>query len=389
MSDPSTRIAHFLFDELSQTIPQYVNGSVATMIGIVAPVAYAAMIGYVIWIGIRIAYGHASFLDVGSRLFRNMIFILIGLNVGIYQQNISTLFLQVPSLVAAQLTNNMQGLPGDAACTETPGETMAVATVIDTSLCKGFAVSNAIKQYGDQQSSLNVSSQIYYAILAFCALMAAIVLVIVALCYLVVAYLATALLLAVGPFFFVLALFPLTRRTFEAWFGQLLGFAFVYILMSAGILLIMSIMWHFVGEIQANYADDGLVLILFLKMVGFSLLGALVMAQMKTVAMNLGGGVALHTAAVAGAVAAGAVGAAALMSGAGRAAMTGRSGQATNIGAKAALKNVQWSQAASAQSIGSGVVNRARRTYQAMTGGRGSTPPSEPNEVSRGSNPTP
>lgn len=325
--DPSeTRIAHFIFNGLIDTVTNFVNHVSGTMMTIIGPAAASLLTIYVLLWGLGIAIGQIQepFTDGLKRIARMSIIVSLALTASIYQSNVSSFFLTVPTAVSANLQqgDGVTDGGGNANCTTTPNEQVPVATTLDVSLCQGFTIGQKVWQYAGQQSGIsNLGLKIGYYALAILIYIAVVVIVGVAAGILFVAFIAMAVLLAVGPMFILLAIFPATQRFFESWFGQLVNFALLFIIMGCAIALVFAVLDNFYQQLINEQVTDGSVIVDFVKVVGMTLAVVVVLLQTRSIASALGGGVHLHAQNLAGKLA----GAGQSAAGAGRAVMTGSS----------------------------------------------------------------
>ncbi|QAU23383.1 type IV secretion system protein [Dyella sp. M7H15-1] len=326
MADPTTRIAYFLFDGITPTITDFVNSVSGEMMKIVGPAAGSLLTMYVLLWGVGIATGHVQepFTDGMKRIMRMSIIVSLALTVSIYQANVSNFFLTAPIAIGSDLQENAT-VPGGtttAQCAETPGETVEFATTLDVSLCEGFDIGQQIWQQGTSQSGQdNMGTAIAYYDLAILVDLAAGTMVGIAAGILFVSYIAMAILLAVGPFFIIMAIFQGTQRFFESWLGQICNFAILFIIMDVAIELIFSFIENFYASLPAPTNSSGQIIVDFIKVVTVTLAIIVVLLQTRSIAAHLGDGAHLQGQNLAGRLASMGTGAA----GVARAAMTGSS----------------------------------------------------------------
>lgn len=115
---------------------------------------------------------------------------------------------------------------------------------------------------------------------------------------LVLAKIALAVLLAVGPIFVLCLIFDGTKRFFDVWIGQALNYVFLVMLTAAMIKLLFTIISTYMDVIFGTYAAAGGADPSFSEifpMLAVSGIGVLVLMQMPSIASALGGGVAIST----------------------------------------------------------------------------------------------
>ena len=104
---------------------------------------------------------------------------------------------------------------------------------------------------------------------------------------------AIALLLALGPVFFVLLLFDATRRFFESWIAQLATYALVSVLIALVAALLMSVIRAYATEAAAK--GEGVTVSEAVRLCAAAGLILLMMRQILPIAAGLGSGIALSS----------------------------------------------------------------------------------------------
>jgi len=290
----TTRLAHFLLENIPETVTAYVNEKSAAMIGYIGPTAVTLLTIFVLFWGVAMASGQISepFTEGMKRIVRMCIIVGFALTVGIYQGYVADFFLKVPVEMASELT--YEGSSGGY-------EPVSIATVLDGSLQKGFDVGDKAWDKGDEMAQKGIKAAIaglgYYAlaIMVYCAALAIVAL---AAGILLVAFIGTALLLAVGPLFILFAIFPTTLRWFETWLGQVVNFSILYVLVAVAVGLVFSMFDQYLSMLPITTLSETVVNSLKLLGITFAILAVLL--QTRSLASALGGGVALSAQNVAG-----------------------------------------------------------------------------------------
>lgn len=115
-----------------------------------------------------------------------------------------------------------------------------------------------------------------------------------ALALLILAKLATWVLLALGPFFIALALFAITSRFFTGWIAQVASFALIPLFVYAFLGFFLSLIQQIVDDL-ARHADQGSLSWTYVApFILLTLIGTLVLTQVNTIAAGIAGGVPLR-----------------------------------------------------------------------------------------------
>ena len=290
----TTRLAHFLLENVPETVTAYVNERAAVMIGYIGPTAVILLTLFVLFWGVAMASGQISepFTDGMKRIIRMCIIVGFALTVGIYQNSVADFFLKVPSEMASELA--YEG-------SSSGGEPVSIATVLDGSLQKGFTVGDKAWDKGDEMAQTGIKSAIaglgYYA-LAILVYLAAAVIVAIAAGILMVTFLATAVLLAIGPLFILFAIFPVTYRWFETWLGQVVNFSILYVVVAVTVGLVFGMFDQYLSMLPVTTLSETVVN--SLKLVGITIAIMAVLLQTRSLAAALGGGASLSAQNVAG-----------------------------------------------------------------------------------------
>lgn len=311
----STHIAAWLLDQLPQTITTYVNAKEATMISIIAPVGGTLLIIYVLLWGMGIATGQIAepFTDGAKRIIRMSLIVTFALTLGVYQGQVSNLFLNAPSQMAAELIRG----PGTGSTAAT------MATPLDDTMNQGLDVGSSVWEYGEANASMHNGEGIGYYVMAILIDASVAIVVAIACGIIFVAFVALAILLAIGPLFILMAIFKQTQRFFEAWIGQVLNFALLFILVAVAMGLVVALFDSFLTALPSSASNQ--VIINVFKIFGASLAVVAVLFQTRTIASSLGGGISLMGQNLAGRLARGTMGV-------GRAGLTGSAH--THIGSR-------------------------------------------------------
>lgn len=290
----TTRIAHWLLEDITATVTTYANDKAATMIAIIGPAAAVLLTIFVLLWGLAMASGQISepFTDGMKRIIRICVITGLALTAGVYQGAVADFFLSVPNELASQMA--YEGAASN-------GSPTTIATVLDNSLQKGIDVGDQAWDKGDEMAQQGIKAAIagigYYAI-AILVYLTSVVIVAIAAGILFVAFIATAVLLAIGPLFILLAIFPQTARYFEAWLGQMVNFAILSLIVSVTIGVTFSLLDKFLADLPVSTFDE--LVINAIKLIGAVIAVVTVLLQTRSIAQAIGGGAAMSAQHIAG-----------------------------------------------------------------------------------------
>jgi type IV secretion system protein VirB6 len=350
MAGPTdTRVAHWLLDDLISTITTYANDSSATMVGIIGPVAASLLTIYVMLWGAGIASGQISepFTDGAKRIIRMCAIIAFALTAGIYQGTVADFFLTAPTAIATEIA-----APGSTST----ADPASIADVLDESLGRGIEIGNKMWEKGDEGNTLLPPSMsgIGFYLLAIITYIGVVVVVAIAAAIVFVAYVALALLLAVGPLFIMMAIFQQTQRYFEAWIGQVVNYAILFILVAVCVGLTFTMLESMLTLLVGVSWQESIISAL--KVLAAAIAIVTVLLQTRSIASGLGGGVALSAQNLAGKLAGGTASFA-------RAAMTGHSGRGVYAGASQQISGQRALGAAGRSAAGSSAGQAVKAGY--------------------------
>ena len=264
-----------------------------------APVVAVATIALVIT-GYLLLTGQLSLQpsQFFARLFRWVIFVTLLLNMDLLFDEVYDLLIDVPEAIAGFLVARTRA-----------GNIDGALGMLETVWSTGFSEAGKI---WNKAGYLDLSAHVISGMLIITAM----ALAVVAGVLLIVSKLATGILLAVAPFFFLLRLFDWGKGLFEGWLRQLLSFAIIPIFVYSLIGLNFEILSQ--AAVQLVTADgDPLPTLQAVVQFGLvALVNLVLLTQVVTWAGGVGGGIALAVSA--GGIISGATTAARMASGAAR-----------------------------------------------------------------------
>lgn len=325
----STRVAHFLLDGIVDTITQFAQSNSEALINVISRPAADMMIIYVLLWGAGIASGQIQepFGDGIRRILRIITITILGLTAGNYQGVIVDFFVHVPAELATAMVSPGAGTGG--------GSATSLADILDNALARGLAIGG---QAWDMAESLSIfDGAIGYYLIAMILYVVVAIIVAIATGIVFVTFISLALLLAVGPFFILMAIFQTTQRFFEAWLGQVVSMAILFLLVGSAVSLCFTVFEKFVTALPQDSWED--TILNMVKVLTSAIAIITVLWQTQVMAAALGQGIAMSAQQFAGRIASSAnrltsrAGLASSMSGGGRQGSLGGSASSSQYGA--------------------------------------------------------
>lgn len=256
-----------LFHQFDDNLMATINTGSANIVSLIAPLMAAGFAIYVMLIMIGYWRGTTDepILDFFSRMIGWAVVLMFGMNISYYSQYVVPFFNNFGSDIAQALSNSPS--TGDALD--------SISTTYVQALWNLYLDAKGI------ESTLNAIAFIVLTTIFALPFIA------VAAAYIILAKFALGLLLALGPMFISAALFPATRRFFEAWAGQCLNYGLLTALYAAA------------GMLEINFARTIVptninVLQLFqLVMMGIAFL--IISLNLPSLASQLAGGVGISS----------------------------------------------------------------------------------------------
>lgn len=270
-----------MFSELTAALNIFINGTASTIIAEITPAAKTLLAIYVILWGWSMMRGVISepITDGIGRIVRLALIAGIALEIGNYNGFLANMLWDSPDALA----NSIGG-----------GSGTTNSNYLDSLMSQMFNLGGAYYQKAQANSSALGVPDLGMLSMAYALWFSAVVATGYAAFLLALSKIALAVLLGVGPIFVFLILFEPTKRFFDAWLGQALNYVFLVMLSAATIKLMMAILQHYLNDASGQIlADPGLDQAI--PAIAFSLVTALVLVQMPSIASALGGGVAIGT----------------------------------------------------------------------------------------------
>ena len=268
---------------MTQALLNYVFGNASALATALQPVIVTLATIYVMFWGFLHLTGKIDepVLEGIKRIVTLAVILGLSVDLWLYGSVIVDTFFNAPDQLGTAILTAGNGAPG-------PAGTAAIVGVVGQLWRQGFAVGDALWAHG---GIVNGSVGFYVAALLvylFVGLLDAVVIF-----YLVLAKVALAILLTLGPLFIALLFFDATKRFFEAWIAQLSNYAFIGVLT----VLMSKLLLKFVADYAANAAalGNGVTVADSIRLLCACMLGLLVMRQVMPMASGLASGVALSS----------------------------------------------------------------------------------------------
>ena len=283
--------------DIDTMLLNYVNSTSASMSGVLGGLTAAGITIYLMFMAYAITRGEVQ--DPMSKLtkevFSMALIASIATGVGVYQQYVIGASNHVLGLLTSAVTQTNAKTIG-----ETIDAFWSITATVDGQQVPAL---NALWIMAKKDSTAGIPNMSYFiaAILVFAST------VILSVCCLLPAMLAKvgmSLMLAIGPLFITLAIIPYTRNYFASWLSNMLGnlmtLVLVALISSAAINLFRSTLEAQLKDL--SYVDSSPLTVGLVLLIISAALGLASLHVSQTGAQLAGGGLALDTKGLAGAV---------------------------------------------------------------------------------------
>lgn len=267
------------FDKLNAALTSYISDTATSIIGAITPVASQLLALYFVIYGIAMMRGliEEPISDFAMRVIRIALILTLALNIGYYNGQIVEFLWNSPDKLAAYVAgSNATGT--------------ANMSFLDNLMTEFYTLGELFWAYSSGMTSVDLGPKL----IALLVWVAGVVVTVYAAFLFLLAKMALAVILGIGPIFILLLMFEGTKRFFESWLAQALNYVFVVVLTSAVVKLILSLIVAYMPNAQAVAGATGSISAA-IPPIALAGIGALVMMQLSSVASSLGGGVAIST----------------------------------------------------------------------------------------------
>jgi type IV secretion system protein VirB6 len=262
-------------------VSAWLDGLLATFIGdkaaalavVLEPAVITLMVVYVMGWGALMATGKIEepLLDGFKRIARVVLILGIGLKLWLYNSLITDTFFSAPTELAAAIV----GTPDPVA-------------IVDEIIFQGSDAAAAMISKGGI-----LDGNFAYYLAGFFIYIAVGLAAIYTIFILSLAKVALSILLALGPLFIATLLFPVSRRFFDAWIGQLANYALVAVLSVMAVSLLMQLLTR--ATTQAAEMGTDIDIAEAVRVCFAAVLIFLVIRQVPYVARGLASGMQLES----------------------------------------------------------------------------------------------
>lgn len=283
------------FDAVTQPLEASINSTATAVIGAITPTASILLTMYICFWGWALIRGSIQepLMDAVTRFMKLVTVYVIAVNMAYYMGFLGTWIWQSGDAMAGVITGGM-GYGGGGV-----SDTASAINFIDR-LWDGFGVYGG--QYWDYAYETKTAGipNIGFLIGAVMIWLVGAILCFFAAFLFILAKMAIAVLLGIGPIFVLCTMFDATKKFFEGWLSQVLNFVVVIILTAAIMAVIGTEITRNISE--AYKAAAGITgagkpnMQDLMVIVGLSILVFLFLLQVQSIASGLAGGVALGVA---------------------------------------------------------------------------------------------
>ena len=271
-----------LLSKLDSALNTYWSSAAASIASAFAPVATTLVTIYVILWGWSLMRGVISepVTDGIARILRLTIIVALAINAGIYNGYLAGLLWESPEALASVISGTSSGNTAMNFLDQLMGQFYELAQAFNDKAYADTGITGLpdLSLWAMGWAILGAGTMVTgYTVFLF-----------------VLAKIALAILLGVGPVFILMTVFGPTRRFFDVWIGQALNYVILVLLTASAVRLIMSIVQAYMNAVLAPASVDPSIM-QALPGVVFCFIGVLVMMQLPSIASALGGGVAIGT----------------------------------------------------------------------------------------------
>lgn len=266
-----------IFEKFDTATAEYVTNISTKLIATITPIISLGLtVGFLVY-GMAVIRGLIDnpVHDVIGRMFKIGIIVSIATAGGLYQSEIAGVILATPDELATALVD------GD-------GSRASAGGILDDTATYAFDL--AAEKW--EKAGLFSKQGLMYVAYSLLILLSASLLVAVGGAFIIMAKVALALIVALGPLFIFMLMWQATHRFFEAWVSQALNYGLLIVLVSILFLFLMGIYGNYMSDITADNAGLSAIYTLAGAII-ISLIAIIILLQLPSMAGALSNGVGL------------------------------------------------------------------------------------------------
>ena len=271
-----------LMEAVTSPLQTYISSTSASIIGTITPVATTLLMIYIMFWGWSMIRGVITepITDGITRIVKLTIICAIALTVGLYSQFLVDWLWQSPDSMASIIAGGNQS---------------DKISFLDTIFEKLWIYSKKWEQAAEDNAYSIGIPDIPCLIVSWLIRIASVILTGYAGFLFVLAKMALAVILAVGPIFILVLMFESSKRFFDSWIGQALNFGFVIILTSAILKLTGSYLDSSINTAVSTMNSGKPPFVDAIMLLAVCAVIFLLLLQVSSIAAALSGGTAVST----------------------------------------------------------------------------------------------
>lgn len=225
--------ASYLEDAIDQILANFVTAKSAALCGMLLPVAVAGTTIYILMQGYAVMRGeaHDSLHTILWQWFKVSMVAGVALAGGEYQAVVIDSINAIPGILTAVFNN-----------------ATSVGAMIDSIADPLIALVKMLQR----KASMGTIPDLTLVFASLTVALSELIIIIIASGTYLLAKVALAMVLAVGPIFVMCLMWPVTRSRFDGWFGQAINFAFLQGLLGTAIGMLYTVVQQYATNVEAS-----------------------------------------------------------------------------------------------------------------------------------------
>jgi len=277
-----SQVFQFIGESVTNATDAFVTPAAASLIASMQAVAVIGVAIYILINGLQIALGmvQTPLLTFFSNTMKYVVVMSIALSASTYGSFVQGFFEGLESGLADAL--NVGGT-----------EATTIYQVLDNTLSKGGELVNQSFRMADDAGMFNIGSAAGWMICGVIIAIGVTLISVLGAAAVIVAKLALAIMFAVGPFFILLLLFPITARFFDSWFSQVMNFTLLVVIVAVIMSFSVAIMDAFLDGATLDGDGESNPIMVAIEIAALTLVLGFVLIQSYGMAAGLAGGMAM------------------------------------------------------------------------------------------------